>query len=376
MRKRLFAASVLVSLLLSVFSVTANAEESDYYEVSDYTISGENYEDPEDISIDSELLIDEESETSSEPETSEPEKKEGVAYPVHDFNYSASDMEMSLLSGDYYYGYDENAYFKDEAKVFDDEKYYTEIENLIQRTADETGLNIGVFLGGLYRNDSATETFTVNAIKSLFSMDWDQNSVFLYLDFEGKSISYDYICTCHDAKLYYPDSGMNDRVEEMIQHMYRYLPSSGNTIYKTKVKDAIDAFTSDLKKYKNKGPVWDSCYHNDEKDCYRYVLFGTIIDQPFRPFKYWYAFLGIGLVIGLLIGTLSNKSIRKKYKFRDPQKASVYTSNNLIHFNEVRDQFLTEHTTRTYIPPSDSSSGGGGGGGGGGGSFGGGGGHR
>ena len=295
-----------------------------------------------------------------------------VANSEHEFTYSSTDMNKSLLTGKFYRT--KNAYFKDEANVFNSDDYYGKFYENVQAAADETGMNIAIFLGGLYRGDSTTEKFTREGIKTLFSMEWDQNSVFLYLDFEGKSSSYDYICTCHDAKLYYPASGLDDRVEEMIQNMYDFLPKSGQVIYKTKVQSAINSFLLDLKKYKKKGPVWDSSYHNDEKGCYRYVFFGSIIDQPFPPYKYLVVFLAIGIVVGIIIGLYSNQSIRKKYKFRELQKASAYTSHNRIHFNEVADQFISEHTTKTYIPPSSSS--GGGGGGGGGGSFGGGGGHR
>ncbi len=296
-----------------------------------------------------------------------------VAEPENSFTYSSSDINQSLYSGDYYRS--ENAYFKDEALVFNDESYYSKFKNSVQRTADEIGMNVGIFLGGNYRSDSTTESFTRNSIIELFTLDPDQNSVFLYLDFEGQSPSYDYICTCHDAKLYYPSSGLDDRVEEMIQNMYDYLPSSGSTIYKSKVESAINSFTADLKLYKKKGPCWESSYHNDEKNCYRYVFFGTIIESTIRPFKFWYVFLAVGIIVGLIISIYSSKNIRNKYKFRELQKASAYTSRNRIRFNQVTDQFLREHTTKVYIPPAESS-GGGGGGGGGGGSFGGGGGHR
>lgn len=375
MKKRLFAFVLMFLMVISSWSVSLSVcayDEESYSDEESY-LDEENYSDEESL-YDPDSYIKEgiQTEYNSQPEVTE--KEEGVAYPVHDFSYDALDMKASLLSGDYYNN--ENAYFKDEARVFDDDTYYKDFQRMIQKAADELEINIGVFLGGLYRSDETTEQFTENAIKTLFNMDWDQNSVFLYLDFEGRSLSYDYICTCHDAKLYYPNSGLNDRIEDIIQHMYKYLPSSGHTIYKKDVRTAIEVFISDLKKNKQKGPVWDSYYHNDEKDCYRYVLFGSIIDQSFRPFKYWYVFLLIGIALGLLVGAISSSSIRKKYKFREIQKASAYTSKNLIRFNEVRDQFLREHTTSVYIPPSSSSGGGGGSHGGGGGSFGGGGGHR
>lgn len=378
MKKRIFAIIAAACLAWSVVPMQVFADDGDEDPdnlISEAASEEETSYDPDDYLKEGLLSEDEEeNEESVEEPEEEASRDPKVAYPEHDFSYSNLDMQSALLTGKYYRT--RNAYYKDEANVFNDDAYFDQFSKLIQDTADATGMHIGVFLGGLYRSDSTTEKFTVESIKTLFSMEWDSDSVFLYLDFEGKNPSYDYICTCHDAKLYYTDSGLDDRIEKIIQDMYRYLPSSGSTIRKKSVESAINVFASDLKKYKNRGPVWDSSYFNEEKGNYRYVLFGQIIDQPFRPFRYWYAFLGAGIVLGLIIGIFSNQKIRRKYKFRELQKASVYTSNNMIRFNEVRDNFLHEHTTKVYIPPSDSGSGGGGGGGGGGGSFGGGGGHR
>ena len=108
-----------------------------------------------------------------------------VAEPENSFTYSSSDINQSLYSGDYYRS--ENAYFKDEALVFNDESYYSKFKNSVQRTADEIGMNVGIFLGGNYRSDSTTESFTRNSIIELFTLDPDQNSVFLYLDFPFKT---------------------------------------------------------------------------------------------------------------------------------------------------------------------------------------------
>lgn len=295
-----------------------------------------------------------------------------IANPVHEFDYQSTDIDAALTSGDYYLS--ETAYFKDEAQVFGESADNEKFHKAVQQAADETGINIAIFIGGLYRSDNTTEDFTAKSSQKLFGTDWDTNTVFLYLDFEGHSPSYDYIDTYHDAQLYYPNSGFDDRIQEMIDDMYEYLPSSGSTIYKKNVEDAINVFISDIKYYKNKGLSWESSYHNDEKGCYRFVFFGHILDSVLPPYKYSIVFLVIGVVIGILVAVFRSEIIRKEYKFRETPKASAYTSQNRIRFNEAQDVFLREHTTSYRI---ESSSGGGGhGGGGGGGSHGGGGGHR
>ncbi len=360
MIKRIIAAASAGIIVLGSAGITAFAQdENDYYDYEDYLKEG----------------VSPSSSSSSDSDTAatEKEKDPHIAYPVHSFDYASSDIQKSLYTGKYYKT--KNAYFKDEALVYDGDSYYDKTIKAVQQTADDIGMNVAIFMGGNYRSDSVTEEFTRQGIIELFTLDYDQDSVFLYLDFEGQSVSYDYICTCHDAKLYYPSTGFDDRVEEMIEHMYKYLPKSGQTIYKSKVDSAVGSFTGDLKLYKNKGPSWESSYHNDEKGCYRYCFFGSIIEMQIPPPKYWYVFLGIGIIVGCIIAIFRKSQIRKQYKFRELQKASAYTSNNRIQFNEVVDQYMYEHTSKVYIPPSNSS-GGSSGGGGGGGSFGGGGGHR
>ncbi len=363
MRKRLTA---LITAALIAFSCTGAvvfAEDyDDYYDDYDSYYDEDYYDDEISRTI---------QEYKDKNNTQAQNSDSRIAYPVHDFGYEATNLDAALTSDDYYRS--ETAYFKDEALVFgagaDNEKFH----KAVQQAADETGINIAVFIGGLYRSDGMTEDFAEKSSEKLFGTDWDTNSVFLYLDFEGHSPSYDYIDAYHDAQLYYPNSGFDDRIQEMIDDMYEYLPSSGSTIYKKDVEDAINVFISDIKYYKNKGLAWESSYHNDEKDCYRFVFFGNIIESQIPPYKYFVIFLLIGVVIGILIAVFSSQKIRKEYRFRESPKASAYTSQNRIRFNEATDVFLREHTTSHRI---ESSSGGGGGGGGGGGSHGGGGGHR
>ncbi len=292
-----------------------------------------------------------------------------------EYDYSATDVNTSLFNGSYYYK--ENAYFLDEAGVYGSASDIENLKKSVQSTADKIGMNVGVFIGGRYRTDNQTRTFTKNAIIKLFGNDKDTNSVFLYLDFEGHKPSYDYICTQHDAKLYYTDgtAGLSDRISEIIEDMYEVLPASGEPVRSTSVTQGIDKFLKNLEEFKQKGYPLDICYFNEEKGVYRYNLLGTIIEQKFRPYKYWIVFLALGIFIGILIAIGSEKSIKKKYKFRETISASAYASKNRKKFTRQEDNFLTQHTT-SYKIESSSSGGGGGGGFSGGGSFGGGGGHR
>ena len=292
--------------------------------------------------------------------------------PRNDFRYYGTDLDSSLYSGKKYQT--ENAYFRDEAELFGSADY-TDVCETIQNAADKIGMNVGFFIGGNYRSDNQTMEFCRDSIISLFGNDADTSSVFVYLDFEGESPSFDFICCQHDATLYYPPDGLDERQVDMRDNMYKYLPSSGSTIYTSAVINAIEAFCSDLEYYYDEGMVWETSYYNEEKGAFRYVFFGIVLEGPLPPYKYLFVFLAIGIIIGLIVAASSVSSIKKKYKFRETQNASAYTSRNRIKFNNVSDRFLREHTTRVKIE-SSSSHGGGGGGFGGGGSFSGTGGHR
>lgn len=200
--------------------------------------------------------------------------------PRHDFNYRGNSVEESLDMQNSFKT--SNAYFRDEAEIFNetDERDLTE---LIQNTADKMKMNLGIFIGGNYRSDSQTKTFTENACRKIFGNKADTNSVFIYLDFEQQDTAFDFIRTQHDAQLYYPDSGKNNRIDLILDDMYRYLPSSDEPIYSKDVYQAVKAACSDLVSYANSGPVSDSSYRNNEAKQYRSVILGRIISTSFTP---------------------------------------------------------------------------------------------
>lgn len=284
-----------------------------------------------------------------------------------DFPYLSSDFEEALTTDKFYRS--KNAYFKDEAGIFGDEQTCSDIYDDIQETADNIDMNIAVFIGGLFRSDETTEKFSSNGSEFIFGKGEDVNSVFLYLDFEGQSMSYDYIDTFHDAKFYVTESDVDDIFEDMDD----YLPKSGETVYESDVSKALDVFLADLQQEKSNGADHNAFYYNEEAGKYHFSFFGNIFESSLRPYRNIVFFLVLSIVIAVIAAAMYGKSIRKKYKFRDLQKASAYTSDNRIVFNDSQDIFLGSHVSRVKL---QSSSGGGGHGGGGGGSHGGGGHHR
>ena len=371
----LTAAVMLLSVPVSVMAYDDDYYDDEYYDDEYYENETSEYSNYF-IGADSDDDSDSSKQSSYDPEKNT--DSGDVATPKNNgFGYSASDVNAALFAEPYYYK--ENSYFSDEARVYGEGALCTDIRHQIQTTADTIGMNVAVFLGGAYRDDNDTKKFTKDSLIKLFGNEQDTNSVFLYLDFEGHKPSFDYICTQHDAKLYYSNgtAGLSNRVSTMVEDMYEHLPSSGSTIYRSSVTKAINVFLEDLVKY-HQSYAPEVCYFNEEKGVYRYNFLGTIIEQTFRPYKYAVIFLGLGLFLGIIIAICISSSIKRKYKFRETISASSYTSRNRKQFLRHEDIFVREHTTSHRIEHDSGGSGGGGGGGGysGGGSFGGGGGHR
>lgn len=103
----------------------------------------------------------------------------------------------------------------------------------LESVSDDLGLKIAVFLGGNYRTDSETESFAYNCTVALFGDKAD--AMFIYLDFEGHSSSYDYICTINKADRYFSEA----KRDKVLDAMYKYLPASGDPIYSENVSKAL-----------------------------------------------------------------------------------------------------------------------------------------
>lgn len=263
----------------------------------------------------------------------------------------------------------EKAYFCDEAELFD-EKTRKEIFDRVEETSKSIGMGVAVYIGGYSRSNSYTREFLGVALEKLFGTGDGDDSVGVYLDFEGgyAGSAHDFIDTYRDAYFWYPELGEDDtssknRVERMLDDMYAYLPSSGSTIYKSDVKNAIDSFLDDLVTYKEAGIVNGLHYQVAESGKWRFTQFGNIYESPIY-YNYFFIFLLISLIVGIFTFVLFGSSIRKKYMFRESYSVSGYTSRNRIRLNNTQDIFVREYTTKHKI---ESSSGGGGGHGGGGG---------
>jgi len=156
--------------------------------------------------------------------------------PKTSFEYRGMDIEPSVKS---IYRTD-HAYFKDEADILT-EKSEKELWEKLQATVDYLNVNIAFFVGGNYRTDDETVTFTQKATESIFGSNSD--SIFIYLDFEGYSPAYDYIRTLNKADEIFSETKRN----KILNVMYQNLPKSTEPVYEDAVRTAISNGLDEIK---------------------------------------------------------------------------------------------------------------------------------
>ncbi len=148
--------------------------------------------------------------------------------PKTKFSYKGTDVQSSVES---VYRTD-HAYFKDEADILTTSSEKSLWEK-IQTVSAQLKINVAVFIGGNYRTDDETVTFTMNAISSVFGSYSD--TLFIYLDFEGYSPAYDYIRASNNAEDIFNDTKRN----KILNAMYQKLPKSTEPVYEEDVRQGI-----------------------------------------------------------------------------------------------------------------------------------------
>lgn len=275
-----------------------------------------------------------------------------------------------FLSDKYYLS--KSVYFKDASGTFN-EAQVSSITQMLERTSDEIGFNIGILCGNKNISDSSTERLTQAGVKRIFdvtSTDVYNGTVFLYIDLDGKSSPYDNMSSYHEAYLYYTDSAYGDRMLDILHKMQKHFPKSGEPIVSTDIYNGIEEYCNQLKYYKNLGPDTNAFYEDDINGGYVSYKNGQFEKTNMKPYKQWYIGLLIGIAVGGIVAACISLGVKKHYKFKSSTSASVYTSKNKIYMRETQDIFIGKSVSKVRI---ESRSGGGHGGGGFGGGFGGGG---
>ncbi len=175
--------------------------------------------------------------------------------------------------------YQEGAvYLYDEAALFSEEEY-SKIKAMLRDTAEKTGFNLALYVGGQSRNDESIENLAQTGALNLFDSEEQNNTVFLYIDFDGLKNAYDYLFASNDAYLYYTNGseGTEDRINDILNSMQAHFPSGGETPDNNEVINGLQVYCDRLIQYKEKGPVEGSSYIDEKTGETVYALGGKII---------------------------------------------------------------------------------------------------
>ena len=237
-----------------------------------------------------------------------------------------------------------------------DSSEFDEMEELIRETAEETNLNIYVILGDMYLGEEGALEHSYEMYCNIFGEYTD--GALLYLDLAGFSIASDAMYFSGKAHLMY-----QDRIDDIFDSLYLYLPKSGQEIYSNDFMDAIASFCDDLKTYEKKyKPNLFKYEKNSLSGQYTYMRDDTVYITESKAPGLRYKVMLIASLVGIAIALVVYFSVKKHYEFKTSANPSVYVSHGETKFYERSDTYIRTHTSRQRI---QSSSGGGRGGGGG-----------
>ena len=296
-----------------------------------------------------------------------PEKAEPEQYSnVEQFILGENGEESSSVSSEDQVYKEGCVYFNDEANLFSSSER-KQIIRILAETSDAIAFNLALYVGGKSRSDSRIENLVQVGAANTFDFNTYNGTVYLYIDFDGYTNAYDYMFSANDAFLYYTngDDGTEDRVIKMLHAMEAYFPPGGGTVVNSEVIKGIQEYCDQLKKYKSEGLVSGIYYTDAKTGEYVYASNGKIVRSNFKPYKYWYWGLLIGLAVGGVVAAIVSGSVKKRYKFKSSTSASVYTSREKTVMRVVEDTFLGSTISKVKIETSSGGHGGHGGGGGG-----------
>ncbi|WP_443965545.1 hypothetical protein, partial [Ruminococcus sp.] len=243
---------------------------------------------------------------------------------------------------------EDNVYLCDEGYLLTDSEFSAVLSEL-QDTADQTGMNIGVWIGTTEVGDGSdadTVAFCDDQYDELYGINTD--GVFLYLDMSGASHLYDYISTSGKGQFYYTNSSSSDRVSEIFSCMNPYLVRGSEDI-----PGALHQFCYNLEYYAEKGAPSDTYYtYNEDSGKYLIMQNGVVKEVSELPEEYtaklsWGMIILIAIAGALIAFGLSLLIIRSSYQFKTAGNMRNYLEAGKIRHKRNTDQFLRTYRTRT-----------------------------
>lgn len=239
----------------------------------------------------------------------------------------------------------------DEKGVFDnDPDTLDELNELVRDTAEELDLYIAIHLSSAPLSESAVQRLSDEAYEELFGADSD--GIFYYMDLSEQYSAYDYISTSGKGMLLY-----DDHIDDMFDNIFRYLPSSGETIRADDIESGIRQICRELKTY-DKVPGFFSYEHDTYNGKYIYYRDGKTVITSSKPA--WLFILNgllFGTPAGIIVGLMVYFITKRHYKFKESCNPQVYVSHEKTNFTQREDRFIRTYTTKTKIESSSSSGG-------------------
>lgn len=255
--------------------------------------------------------------------------------------------------------------FFDEGGLFNNTEV-KKILDMFEGTSQEIQFNLVLYAATQSRSDSSVESKARSSAFTVFPYSTFTGTVCLYIDLDGFKNAYDYMFCQNDSFLYYTngDDGTEDRIKKILHAMQSYFPAGGQQIIIGQIINGLEEYCKQLVQYKAKGLV-EGIYHIDDlKGEYVYASGGKIVHSKWKPYKYWWAGILIGLAIGAIVAVIAKSVVRKRYKFKTSASASLYTSQEKIFMRHSQDVFIGSHVSKVRIQSSSGGHGGHGGGGG------------
>ncbi len=267
-------------------------------------------------------------------------------------------------------------YLYDQGDLLTNDAFQTALETL-EKTAEQTDMHIGVWLGSTAMGENTTETRCEDTFDDTFGVAVD--GIFLYLDCSDDYDLYDYIYTSGNGQFYYNNAQNYDRISAIWSDLDPYLTRGSEDL-----SGAIEMFCQDLVYYADNNTISERYYAYDAySETYLFLEDGVIISRDVLPLVYRFQnitleYVWICALIGLVIGFLLFLFIRIRYRFKTAETIQRYLQSGEVRFVLREDRFVRKYRTRTRIQQNNGGGGYGGGGhhGGGGHSHGGGGGHH
>lgn len=238
----------------------------------------------------------------------------------------------------------------DNKGLFDDDEL-EELNDLVRETSEKTELHIIIYLSDVPRSESFTAEFSDDFYNAVFGKDSD--GVIYYMDLSEQTYAYDFISTSGKGVLLY-----ESHIDRMFDHIYAFLPASGEPIYASEISTAIKEICDIFERYGNDEPSAVDFSYDEYTGKYIYYKNGETIVSAHKP-------LGLSILsswkyglIGIIVGFICYFSVKKHYKFKPSCNPGVYVSGNETRFNRREDIFIRTYTTKTKIESSSSGGGG------------------